>query len=612
METTRTSTSIPFAEASKKNWYLSTKPASPKQTISVTFENGKTYKYLGTSKVNTGDPVIIDWGGATSYHMGNVDSIEDGITIKRSHALKPLFVFSTDPEKAEIKRNSQGLCCLEDEKDIESFFNLGEPHSEDRFRIIDYLVAGVLNAITVVAFPSMSKPNTVEEAKEYLKKEKTVPSIMFTKEFTDHFYGEFWDGIKYAEQAEVALTGFYPGWDEQIQNCAFIKSAAFKSLKIDLEFKNNVFYMYFLKGSAKRESFFSECDEFKQLTNELVMRSALSILIRGGFTNLLRAALSTQMPIKGFYQKLIAFADEIGSTECSALLRNEDFENKVFEEADTVGTEGKKLPKAAEIPPAADGKKLPKAAAVTSDKSFKIKDGVLIQYKGKDETVTIPDGVTTIGELAFYENKTIKKVIIPDSVTQIKKAAFQWCRKLQEVVLGKNVSSLGTSCFLGCESLVSIDFSNTKIKTLANKAFEDCNSLSSLDLGNSNITAIKEAVFKDSGLEKIILPQKLESIGDKAFQYTKISELVVPSKVKEISSDAFLGLFGGHSALKRIVFEGTDPIKFSVKSVGDDCVIVCKKGSALLEMLKKQNADLEEYYKDNTYSRFVPRELEEM
>lgn len=612
MEITRTITNIPFAEASTKNWYLSTKPASPKQTISVTFENGKSFKYLGTSKVNTGDPVIIDWGGATSYHMGNVDSIEDGITIKRSHALKPLFVFSTDPEKAEIKRNCQGLCCLEDEKDIENFFNLGEPHSEDKFRVIDYLVSGILNAITVVAYPTMSKPETVEEAKKYLKKEHAVPSLMFSKEFTDHFYGEFWDGIKYAEQAEVAFTGHYPGWAEQIQNCEFIKSSAFKSLKIDLEFKNNAYYMYFLKGSARRESFFSECDEFKQLTNELVMRSALSILIRGGFTNLLRAALSTPMPIKGFYQKLIAFADEIGSPECGALLRNEDYENKAFEKSDAVVVGGQILPKAAETLAAAGGEKLHKAAAVTADKSFKIKDGVLIQYKGKDDTVTIPDGVTTIGELAFYENKTIKKIIIPDSVTQIKKAAFQWCRKLQEVVLGKNVSSLGTSCFLGCTSLVSIDFSNTKIKTLANKAFEDCNSLSSLDLGNSNITAIKEAVFKGSGLEKIILPEKLESIGDKAFQYTKISELVVPSKVKEISSDAFLGMFASQSTLQKIVFEGSGPIKFSAGSVGVDCIIVCKGGSALMEMLEKQNADLEEKQKNNPKLGFAPRKLEEV
>lgn len=109
METTRTTTSISFTDASKKDWFLSTKPASPKQTISVAFENGKTYKYLGTSRVKTGDPVVIDWGGATSYQMGNVDSIEDGVTIKKTHALKTLFVFSTDPDRTEIKRNGQGI-----------------------------------------------------------------------------------------------------------------------------------------------------------------------------------------------------------------------------------------------------------------------------------------------------------------------------------------------------------------------------------------------------------------------------------------------------------------------------------------------------------------------
>ena len=113
-------------------------------------------------------------------------------------------------------------------------------------------------------------------------------------------------------------------------------------------------------------------------------------------------------------------------------------------------------------------------------------------------------------------------------------------------------------------------------------------------------------------MEKIILPEKLESIGDKAFQYTKISELVVPSKVKEISSDAFLGMFASRSTLQKIVFEGSGPIKFSAGSVGVDCIIMCKGGSALMEMLEKQNADLEEKQKNNPKLGFAPRKLEEV
>ena len=135
-------------------------------------------------------------------------------------------------------------------------------------------------------------------------------------------------------------------------------------------------------------------------TNELVFRSALSMLIRGGCVNLLKAALAVEMPIKGFYQKLIAFADEIGSTSCAVLLKSEDYEHKVFEKASGVAPAGKKAA-------ASGGNKAPAAASKTADKSFKIKDAVLLEYKGQNETVIIPDGVKTIGEFAFNENKYI-------------------------------------------------------------------------------------------------------------------------------------------------------------------------------------------------------------
>ena len=113
-----------FADAAKLNWYLSVKSPSPKQTLSVRFEDGKEYKYLGTGKVNKGDPVLIDFGGASSYMMGNVSATESGITIKRTHALKPLFAFSTNPDKAELKANSKGVKDLVEVDDAAGCFQL--------------------------------------------------------------------------------------------------------------------------------------------------------------------------------------------------------------------------------------------------------------------------------------------------------------------------------------------------------------------------------------------------------------------------------------------------------------------------------------------------------
>lgn len=592
-----------FADAAKLNWYLSVKSPSPKQTLSVRFEDGKEYKYLGTGKVNKGDPVLIDFGGASSYMMGNVSATESGITIKRTHALKPLFAFSTNPDKTELKANSKGVKDLVEVGDAASCFSSSfGAATEDEFRVVDFLATGVLNAITVIAYPGLSTPDSIREAKEFLAKEKPVPGLVFSKPFTDAYYGTYMSGLRHAESSEVALTGLYPGWDEELLSCAFWNSDEYKDLKIDTEWDDRkmVYYLYFLNGSKKREKYFSSCEEFRAFTNELVFRSALSVLIRGGFVNLLKAALSVEMPIKGFYKKLIAFAYEIGSTECSALLKSVDYENKIFEKAPVSASNGKKT---------AAGKKA--ASTIAADKSFKIKDAVLLEYKGDMEVVEIPDGVKVIDEFAFYENKAIKKVVFPDSVTQIKKCAFANCENLQEVVFGKGVSSLGTACFANCKALAAVNFAVTKIKTLTKEAFSDCEGLTELDLSSTKITAIKDFAFKDSGLEKILLPAKLEAIENSAFNGTKISEIVIPETVKEINMHAFLGMFSNKSDLKRIVFKGSAPINFRVISVANDCVIVCKGGSALLEQLERENEKLEADYAKYPNRRDRARKLEE-
>ncbi len=55
---------------------------------------------------------------------------------------------------------------------------------------------------------------------------------------------------------------------------------------------------------------------------------------------------------------------------------------------------------------------------------FVIEDGVLKKYKGNGVDVTIPDGVTSIGEWAFFECSSLKSISIPDSVTNIESFAF--------------------------------------------------------------------------------------------------------------------------------------------------------------------------------------------
>ena len=117
-----------------------------------------------------------------------------------------------------------------------------------------------------------------------------------------------------------------------------------------------------------------------------------------------------------------------------------------------------------------DKKPATKKTSTASSKEFEIDSGVLKKYKGKEEVVTIPDGVKTIDKMAFDGNKTIKKLIMSDSVTSIKDAAFRYCSNLEEVVFSKKLTSIAPLAFASDISLRSVDLSNTKIKTIRKKA----------------------------------------------------------------------------------------------------------------------------------------------
>ena len=61
---------------------------------------------------------------------------------------------------------------------------------------------------------------------------------------------------------------------------------------------------------------------------------------------------------------------------------------------------------------------------------FVIENGVLQKYNGPGGDVTIPAGVTKIGECAFEDCTGLTSVTIPESVTEIGYNVFTNCRRL--------------------------------------------------------------------------------------------------------------------------------------------------------------------------------------
>ena len=74
----------------------------------------------------------------------------------------------------------------------------------------------------------------------------------------------------------------------------------------------------------------------------------------------------------------------------------------------------------------------------------------------KARSLYIPDGITSIGEGAFENCGELKEINLPDSLLTIKNGAFRDCSKLKDINIPDSVTSIGNSCFAGCGKLKEI------------------------------------------------------------------------------------------------------------------------------------------------------------
>lgn len=96
------------------------------------------------------------------------------------------------------------------------------------------------------------------------------------------------------------------------------------------------------------------------------------------------------------------------------------------------------------------------APALAAESDFRIENGVLIKYTGSGGAVTIPEGVTEIGDTAFIGCTSLASVTIPSSVTKIGQSAFASCEGLTSITIPSGVTEIGDNAFVWCTSLTSI------------------------------------------------------------------------------------------------------------------------------------------------------------
>ena len=123
-----------------------------------------------------------------------------------------------------------------------------------------------------------------------------------------------------------------------------------------------------------------------------------------------------------------------------------------------------------------------------NNQNYEAIDGVLFTKNGteliccpggKSGEYLVPEGVSIIGEWAFYRCLKLESIKIPNSVISIGAGAFDSCSSLTSVNIPNNVTSIGDCTFIACSNLQSITIPGG-VTSIGGWAFDSCSCLTEI------------------------------------------------------------------------------------------------------------------------------------
>lgn len=164
-------------------------------------------------------------------------------------------------------------------------------------------------------------------------------------------------------------------------------------------------------------------------------------------------------------------------------------------------------------------------------------------YKDWIGSVTIPEGITSIGENAFLGCSSMKSINIPNSVKKIEHWAFYGCSALKTICIPRGVTKIEYRTFENCSSLVEVSIPDS-ITEIEWSAFENCSSLNLVELPNSLEKIGDSAFAKCSSLTKISIPGKVTNLNYNTFKdCTSLKKAFIYNPKIEISPECCLGKY---------------------------------------------------------------------
>ena len=162
-------------------------------------------------------------------------------------------------------------------------------------------------------------------------------------------------------------------------------------------------------------------------------------------------------------------------------------------------------------------------------------------YRADILRLSLPDGLTSIGDIAFYDCEKLTHVVLPDSVERVGDYAFLDCAGITLLDLGSGLRTVGEAAFSDCYALRSLDLPDG-LESIGMKGFYRCESITSVtipasvaSLGVSAFGYCKSLVSADIRASITEIPEFL------FYGCEKLSSVKLPEQITQVNDFSFRG-----------------------------------------------------------------------
>jgi surface protein len=192
--------------------------------------------------------------------------------------------------------------------------------------------------------------------------------------------------------------------------------------------------------------------------------------------------------------------------------------------------------------------------------------------------ITLPNGVTNIGQNAFVGNVKLEHITFPDNEGfQLGIHPFQRCLSLTTVTLPKNLTWMMGNPFIQCHKLteINVDADNKNLESIDGvvyaagptlAAYPNGKDLEEYTIADGTVSILINAFSYSNKLKKVNMPASITTIGGSAFNNcSNLTSIELPADLEVIGAEAF-----NYTNLTTVISNDETPFEITEKTFSTD------------------------------------------